>query len=377
MARSTPVEDVNIDLRETSVVVAWRCPHSQQDLFIHHTGGQAGVTFSAAVDGLKPTAFFRLRVPIVLQTQSGRYTYIYVYLSPHVIQGIDDDRDVPESIGHTFDTNPAGLKFRMSDPPFLVVPSSLPETPLVARNETYGQVLKLLNSLAQSTVITVFLPDGEFCNFSNTLLDMAWDKASWSRTPTLGDLASLYRGKGGRFLAVAHTLPPPEGLSSSLPSYDQPAPPSLPHQRPEKRPRTEAPSASLQDKINQFVENQKQELQVLQELVANEMPKETAGQSWKQNDLDKMREMIKGRVVTTLDDLETRLRAMVDKRLKDLVKEVFYASVNTPADRFERIDDQVMDTQLQMHDCIGEAMKDVSDKIKGEIDETAIEFPLE
>ncbi|KKY25661.1 hypothetical protein UCDDS831_g02004 [Diplodia seriata] len=370
MARSTPLEDVIVDLPECSALVSWRCPYSQQDLFIHYTGGQNSVTFSAAVDGHKPTATFRLRVPIVLQNRSGHYTYIYVYLSPHVIQGIDDDRDVPESVRHPFDANPAGLKFRMSDPPFMVVPSSFPETPLATRYESFGHVLKLLNSLAQATVITVFRHERDPGDFVDALPDIAWDKASWPLTPTPEDLAYLYRGEGGRFLALAHTLPPPEGLSSSLPSYDQAAPPSLPPQYPEERLRTEAPSASLRDKINQ-------KLQELQELVANEMPKETAGAAWKQHDLYKMREMIKGRVGTTLDDLETRLRAMVDKRAKDLVKEAFYASVNTPFEPFEPIDDQVMITQREMHDSIGQAMRDVSDKIRGEIDETATESPLE
>ncbi|KAF4311348.1 hypothetical protein GTA08_BOTSDO13062 [Botryosphaeria dothidea] len=392
---------LRVTLPDRLAAVAWQCPHSaDRPLFLDGPD----VRFSASINSNTPAATLRLRVSVSLKATPRLKTPIYAFVLPNGLRGIERESFVPDHIRNALGPGIVGLRFRMEQPVVMVAPASTSEGPLAPKNKAAGHVLSLLESLAQTIEMTVYLSTRHghkaaldvLCSSSAS----AWAATRWPAAPSIADLRSMYQGRGGIVLPADLTVPPRgEQHTDSPPSYDELAlsAPSPPRPPPPKRRRVEEEDGRVQQLMTDVLTREKGALrdeiakellsddsfcdrvletrwERLRELVADEVRAQRAAE--RRQDAAEA----KAAVSRNMQGLEERLLAQIEERLVDFREEVG----DDRADDYDRMGDlvdvkleeQVLNMKDELNDYVTEQIKDVEDRIRNEIDGTIITLSL-
>ncbi|KAL1626231.1 hypothetical protein SLS54_003066 [Diplodia seriata] len=406
----------------------WRCPEQQRLLYLGHRFPEptCHVAFGMRVDEHTGAAFFKLRVPVSLKTQSKK-TNLFVFIHPERISTLEQSTssDLPEAVRTAFPvvSNNAilQLRFTLSTPSAVLVPAN---SPLAPKSAASVNLLRRLRSLAQATQFTVYLAaKGHPKHSIATMCEMA-NTSKLKSDPSELRLETLYAGNGAKVIEGADLVfpfdhdDPPE----SPPSYDELALPSPPRPQtkelqfiepPRKRSRLRSPSPNPAAELVQ-----KQALQLIRDELREEMRREmreqllNSDEEWRR----KMREMrdelreelaqqirdqIKEEVAQQIRDqvkeeatqhMQSELRQLQcqhKERLEELenlieertesVREDLLVEIEAVADETGeivdlRVDEQILNVKEELREYVAEELRDAEDRIRDDIEQGEISF---
>ncbi|GME30436.1 hypothetical protein GTA08_BOTSDO01197 [Neofusicoccum parvum] len=239
-------------IQNAPIRVEWKC---SADGEVKRLGDGDRATLDFGLYHSRREAYFKLRVPVALKGR-GKKTNFYLFIHPERFHSLNVD-DRPEAVSPPIRasfvrtgecTTPEALialHISLTEPSILVGPP--PNPPLEPKSKKSSATLEQLQSLAQATHATIYLP-----SHANTTAPLASASTliSSGRLQSSQDeylLERLYSGKGGLPIAPSFTPPP----DASPPSYDElgptPPPPSRrrrhsspPSPGPAKKPRPDA-----------------------------------------------------------------------------------------------------------------------------------------
>ncbi|KAH7058620.1 hypothetical protein B0J12DRAFT_368617 [Macrophomina phaseolina] len=349
--------------------VEWldRDQNATTNLGHRHPRPSCQLAFEVRFDKTERAAFFKLRVPVALK-ECPKKTNIFVYVLPQRIVGVEAttglSATIPEPVRRglvqanvcSSPENITRLHFSLSKPPVLVIPAS---TSLAPTTTTSGNILNMLQSLAQATDLTLFFPSKHMARERlATLCSLARDGGLRPMANQL-DLTSLHGGKGAHMVeGVDLHIPPP---TDSPPSYDELAPsppppkaeslkarvPTSPSSPPAKKPRLDPSSLHLDA-----------HKEVFEDYVALLCKKA----------FDGFRSEMRQEMNDRLKQLEKKFDQTIHEVAAELREEA-YAEVENLRDQTDeqidlRIDDQLMQVKDDLREHVEEEMKNVEDKLK-------------
>ncbi|KAL0262773.1 hypothetical protein SLS55_001746 [Diplodia seriata] len=376
----------------------WRCPEQQRLLYLGHRFPEptCHVAFGMRVDEHTGAAFFKLRVPVSLKTQSKK-TNLFVFIHPERISTLEQSTssDLPEAVRTAFPvvSNNAilQLRFTLSTPSAVLVPAN---SPLAPKSAASVNLLRRLRSLAQATQFTVYLAaKGHPKHSIATMCEMA-NTSTLKSDPSELRLETLYAGNGAKVIEGADLVfpfdhdDPPE----SPPSYDELALPSPP------RPQT---------KESQFIELvQKQALQLIRDELREEMRREmreqllNSDEEWRRKMHEmrdelreelaqQIRDQIKEEVTQHMQAELRQLQSQHKERLEELenlieertesVREDLLVEIEAVADETGeivdlRVDEQILNVKEELREYVAEELRDAEDRIRDHIEQGEISF---
>ncbi|KAL1641361.1 hypothetical protein SLS58_006060 [Diplodia intermedia] len=388
----------------------WTCPEQQRLLYLGHRFPEptCHVAFSMRVDEHTGAAFFKLRVPVSLKTQSKK-TNLFIFIHPERISTLEKSTssELPEAVRTAFPvvSNNAilQLRFTLSTPSAVVIPANSPLTPKSAASVN---LLRRLRSLAQATQLTVYLAaKGHPKHSIATMCEMA-NTSKLKSDPSELRLETLYAGSGAKAIEAADLVfpfdhdDPPE----SPPSYDELALPSPP------RP---------QAKESQSIERvQKQALQLIRDELRDEMRREmreqllNSDEEWRKK-MHEMRDQLREELAQQIRDqikeevahqirdqikeeatqhMQAELRQLQSQhkeRLEELenlieertesVREDLLVDIEAVADETGeivdlRVDEQILNVKEELREYVAEELRDAEDRIRDDIEQGEISF---
>lgn len=219
-------------------VVQWVSDGKTQCLGLQHP---EKVHFHLNFDATSKTAFFKLRIPVVLESSPESSTPLFIFIYPERIKSltqIEDDTS-GELLKHIV-KNKQGtgtilhLRFELSKPADLVLPKTLAGK-TIEKNALHGiatsGIPSLLMILARTTVFDICVhlisvKDSLAKGVAPVLCQAASSHILTSNGPS-ADLVSLYGGKGGQVFDLADVESPAPVYDESPPAYnDEPVPTS-------------------------------------------------------------------------------------------------------------------------------------------------------
>lgn len=221
----------SVNVSDAPAVVEWTCADGQTR-YLSHPDPACQVTCDIRFDASTKSAFFKLRVPVVLKALPRSKTSVFLFIHPERIHSLalGEGNDALQAVQKKLRTNTVGLRFRLNKPAVAVVPL----VSLVPKKKVFGTALDLLQALAQETEFTVYLPNKLLSKTRFQDLCSAASNAGLRSITRDADVSSLYGGKGGKAIESGSfnpSAPEEEPLAESPPSYDElaltPPPPPL------------------------------------------------------------------------------------------------------------------------------------------------------
>lgn len=172
---------------------------------------QHEVILQIYMDTLANTAMFKLHTKVVLRRgrrQKNHMESVYLHIPPEIIKSISCQTTPDERKGSTASANHYALDFSLTKRPDLIAPQDIP---LTSKGDAKDH-LKLILDLATLTQFTVHLAspgtatrdEGSF-----KLLAAIFSSQNKNNRPCkyskLGDITSLYAGKGGKVISIINT----------------------------------------------------------------------------------------------------------------------------------------------------------------------------
>lgn len=218
-----PSMDDDIDI-STPAFVTWGLGRSLSE-----------ATFDVRRIGSMNDAFFKLRTTVLFKASAPRKTPVFLFIHPERIRAmVLGEPEANQEIQHeeackTLSTDTVCLRFVLSEPVDLVAPGELSD--LTPKNKASGETLDSLRSLARQEDFAVYFPRNALSQARLISLCEAASSGNLKSIARNADLASLYRGKGGRVVAV-HSDGPDDVAAgpSNPPAYNElePSPPFAP-----------------------------------------------------------------------------------------------------------------------------------------------------
>lgn len=231
MAESTALSSANssesINVSATPAVVELTGPDGATQ-FLSHSDPQSPLTFDIHFDASSNTAFFKLRVTVVLNALPHTQTSVYLFIPPERVLSLahDESSSTPEEVRKKLSTDTTCLRFRLNRPAVRVVPL----VRLAPKKKVYGDALDCVRGLAKETTLVIYLSHRVL---SKTRLRALCNAASSSgllkSSVRHADITRLYGGKGGQ--AIEEPGPDLGAVDvEGPPSYTEmgPAPPPPP-----------------------------------------------------------------------------------------------------------------------------------------------------
>lgn len=221
-AASPPTDD-DIDI-STPAFVTWGVGRSLSE-----------ATFDVRRIGSTSDAFLKLRTTVLFKASTPRKTPVFLFIHPERIRAIvlgepEADQEIHhEEACKMLSTDTVCLRFVLSRPVDLVGPGELLD--LTPKNKASGETLDSLRSLACQEDFVVYFPRNALSQARLVSLCGAASSGALKSIARHADLASLYRGKGGRVIIVHSDAPDDVAAGpSNPPSYDElePSPPLAP-----------------------------------------------------------------------------------------------------------------------------------------------------
>lgn len=211
------------------------------------------VHFHLHFDAASKTAFFKLRIPVILEPLLHNSTPLFIFIHPERIDSLAEIEDVTsnELVNHLSKSRQATgsqlhLRFTLSRPADLILPKTIfgkafhdatlhahatvekgTEQPTVHGNASTG-VAYLMMLLARVSVFDVHanmasVKEGSTANVISTLCAAASSRTLSSNIAS-SDLASLYGGKGAQVLELLTLSFDAPSYTESPPAYNEVAP---------------------------------------------------------------------------------------------------------------------------------------------------------
>ncbi|KAL1624258.1 hypothetical protein SLS56_007960 [Neofusicoccum ribis] len=233
-------------IQNAPIRVEWKC---SADGEVKRLGDGDRATLDFGLYHSRREAYFKLRVPVALKGR-GKKTNFYLFIHPERFHSLNVD-DRPEAVSPSIRASFVrtgecatpealiALHISLTEPGILVGPP--PNPPLEPKSRKSSATLEQLQSLAQATHATIYLP-----SHANTTAPLASASTliSSGRLQSSQDeylLERLYSGKGGLPIATSSAAPP----DASPPSYDELGPtPPPPSRRRRHSSRTSSPAAA-------------------------------------------------------------------------------------------------------------------------------------
>ncbi|GME35378.1 uncharacterized protein LTHEOB_1228 [Neofusicoccum parvum] len=370
--------------------VEWTCARQSTTRYLgdRYPERACRVALCIRFDPPRHAASFKLRVPVSLKAL-GKRANLYLLLHPERVSHLEllnaDDSaasSIPEPVRSTFVQNNqssasapgsiVGLRFQLKQPAAVVVPA-VPS--LAPGTKTSGHILELVESLANATAMTLYLPRQQQCDTSPPLVRQLERLGALVRDGRLGpiggelDVASLYVGRGGEAIEGPDFGARRRGgggvqdggsacgggrryvPAESPPSYDElgPSPPPVP--RPLKAPEKQWPSddgaCTGEEEVARSSSSSssiRDELALLRKEILDEVRRETDGK---------------------LQQVEARLVERLEERLEE-------AGRTFDARMEERLGEHAQEMRREMEeqlDCVRQEAWDQDEDVKHELDE--------
>ncbi|EKG09004.1 hypothetical protein MPH_14025 [Macrophomina phaseolina MS6] len=390
---------VRVHLSAIPAVVVGRCPESYA---VEHTGNLA---CTMSLDISDSAAVMRLRAPLQLKNLPRQKPSLFAFISPDSLERIEEESRLPDNVTSALRSAAVGLRFQMRKPVVVVLPSTVPQGPLVPKNQEVGRVLSSIQSLAQITDFAVYFPSSKLSkSVLESICAIDWSQ-DWPAVPSSHDLKTLYSGQGARVVSVEELSLTASHEQTSPPSYDELALSSPPRQPSKKRRAERSPlRAPDDDRIREVAahlfaeckESFRQEIQqellsdvAFRERLANELRgtlreemNEVAGQRMRQDKaqmeplVKEIQENMKRTVDRSLHELKDNLLVELDERLNPVEEEIrtvgeyvhdgLFADVSDCVD--VRLDDQMLSAKDELSSYVEDQIKQAEDRIRSDID---------
>lgn len=372
-------------IQNAPIRVEWKC---SADGEVKRLGDGDRATLDFGLYHSRREAYFKLRVPVALKGR-GKKTNFYLFIHPERFHSLNVD-DRPEAVSPSIRasfvrtgecTTPEALialHISLTGPGILVGPP--PNPPLEPKSKKSSATLEQLQSLAQATHATIYLP-----SHANTTAPLASASTliSSGRLQSSQDeylLERLYSGKGGLPIAPS-SAPPPD---ASPPSYDElgptPPPPSRrrrhsspPSPGPAKKPRPAAPPDTGPAAWKRALETQLEALAAeVAALRDGALPPADAADerlSRVEEEVGRLREQVRGLEGAVRGaDGEGELEKRLERRLEERFGEAWGRASRELEGRLEARFEEWLDERL------GVAMQDAVDEADVRIEERALEI---
>lgn len=226
-----------ITVQEAPAVVVWSRKNSITTSHLGPDAPAGKITLDIRLDLPSSTSFFKLKATAGFKsfTDLAR-SRIFLFIPPERIASLrlgQPDNGVEEEEAsearRLLGTSAVCLHFNLRSPASLVVPNV---EPLTAKTRSAGLVLDSFRSLASELHLSIYLPENTVPKSQWILLQAVVGHDPLTSDPGQEELASLYRGRGGKIMSIDSKAVPasPEIQESSPPSYDElgPSPPHAP-----------------------------------------------------------------------------------------------------------------------------------------------------
>lgn len=204
-----------LHLRGTPAVVEWHDATSQprSNCYLAQSSDSSPIHLSLVFDSLSNTAFFKLRVAVILEgatPQDEAKTFLYIFIHPEQVLSLvqDESGKLPEGAispaARLSTCNIMCLRFVLSKPISVVTPADFSVRP---KSSTDVQLLNDLDLLMRQNALAIYLGLDALPNSKRLQsLCRAASNGSLKSHPKHADLSGLYGGRGGR---VVETLTGP------------------------------------------------------------------------------------------------------------------------------------------------------------------------
>lgn len=380
--------DKNIHFSSAYAVAEWQCTKSDASQHLVHPDPSCNVTFAVRLDVATKSASFKLRVPVALKAQRTKPSVFLSIPPAHILSlSSNGDSPVPQVVRSKLNTHVTSLSFKLSKAPVVITPS----ISLTPKNKRSGDLLEMLQSLAQCTAFIIYIPSRYISKKKlDVLCRLVNDETILNAHPQDADLSSLYGGNGARtFDGGEFRLDAPTSVSlmenhpaESPPSYDElaptPPPPLLPQSvekdsavdagTPWKRRRVEEANAPRLDEegiseiVNALFERKESELR---EQILAETQRSLASRL--QELESRLTATLQSQMDARVQELREELRGEMDalgERLDLLPDEV----LDEADDAMElKLEDRIMDIRDELRSYVTEELKEVEGRIKDDL----------
>ncbi|KAL1626442.1 hypothetical protein SLS56_006846 [Neofusicoccum ribis] len=349
----------------------WHCADQNATAFLGHRHPKPSCQAALEIrfEESERAAFFKLRVPAALKA-CPKKTNIFVFILPDRILSLDGrpgaDATVPEPVRRglvqanvcSSSDRIARLHFTLAKPPVLVVPAA---TSLAPATATSGNILNMLQSLAQVTELTLYFPSKHLPRQRLTSLCTLARDGGLQPIASQLDMASLHGGSGAEMVEGTELhIPAP---ADSPPSYDELAlsPPPVLAEGSRRR------ATGLSDSPTQSPRFKKARLgpapDDLEEHVAMLCKKAFDGFR------SEMRQEMQDRLVMLEERLEKRIDQVAEQLREETATHVDLDDLRdeTSEQTELRIEEQMLLVKDELRDHIEEELKNVEDKLKDNI----------
>jgi hypothetical protein len=204
------------------------------------------VTFDIRRVASNNTAFFKLRIALILKSSPSTKVAFYLFVHPERIRSlglggseietVSDAATALDVARNKLGTVVAYLEFVLDRPADLIGPKGMGLTP---KNKVSGDVFDSLRALSRQNRFAIYFPQNVVSRAQLISLCHAACDGALKSVVRHADIASLYRGKGGQVItdpSVDSVVADDAGtISVSPPSYDEigPGPPPAPFTAPD------------------------------------------------------------------------------------------------------------------------------------------------
>ncbi|KKY15975.1 hypothetical protein UCDDS831_g07359 [Diplodia seriata] len=376
----------------------WTCPEQQRLLYLGHRFPEptCHVAFGMRVEEHTGAAFFKLRVPVSLKTQSKK-TNLFVFIHPERISTLEQSTssELPEAVRTAFPvvSNNAilQLRFTLSTPSAVLVPAN---SPLAPKSAASVNLLRRLRSLAQATQLTVYLAaKGHPKHSIATMCEMA-NTSKLKSDPSELRLETLYAGSGAKAIEGADLVfpfdhdDPPEKLvqkqALELIRYEL-----REEMRREMREQLLNSDEEWRKKMHEMRDQLREELaQQIRDQIKEEVAQQIRDQI-KEEVAQQIRDQIKGEATQNLQAELRQLQSQHKERLEELenlieertesVREDLLVEIEAVADETGeivdlRVDEQILNVKEELREYVAEELRDAEDRIRDDIEQGEISF---
>ncbi|KAK8159693.1 hypothetical protein IWX90DRAFT_480276 [Phyllosticta citrichinensis] len=384
--------DENIHFSGAYAVAEWHCTKSDASQHLVHPDPSCNVTFAVRLDVATNSASFKLRVPVALKAQRTKAS-VYLSIAPAHILSLSSNGDgpVPQVVRAKLNTHVTSLSFKLSKAPLVITPS----ISLTPKNKSSGDVLEMLQSLAQCTAFTIYIPSRYISKKKlDVLCRSVNDETILNAHLQDADLSSLYGGNGARtFDGGEFRFDAPTSVSllenhpaESPPSYDElaPTPPRLLPQFVEKDSAVNAGTPSKRRRVEEANAPHMDEDRI----------SEIFGTLFKRKESELRGQILaetQRSLASRLQELESRLTAtlqsQMDARVQEL-REELRSEMDALGERLDllpeemlseaddavelKLGDRIMDIRDELRSYVTEELKDVEGRVKDDLSGASI-----
>ncbi|GME34930.1 uncharacterized protein K452DRAFT_295813 [Neofusicoccum parvum] len=369
------------------------------------SGAAWPLTVSICFNAAASSAFAKLRVDFAPKSPPRTLLPLFAFIPPERVVSLSvEDAETPESVRPELRTGLTRLRFALDRPATIVAPHL---SALVPKNKASGDILEMLQSLASVSSFTLYLPSRHLPPArAQRFCQMARDGGLHSLASE-SQMSHLYNGKGGTAYEAGTFTPfaPNAAPAESPPSYDELALSPPPQHKAEhirfapsarlrdaktadplcsgrssKKRRTASsnskPSAdpddarAMRDMCREICDGMKADLRKeLQQEIRDELRKEFRTEL--HQELEVLKRDVMDSIEQRLDERDEKLRQEMHEELSEMWDHVDENKDDALSEAGElvdlRIEEHIDGIKDELQTYISEELKDVEDRIKGDI----------